>query len=198
MSSGVENAVDRAYLYVPPEERAEVERLGAQWDSTAKCWYISSDAERRPFAQWLPDALDGEDEEFTVVSANAYVASARIACRSCSSEIEVIGIHCESGSVLGEELTQFTAQSVWDMDEATAKQLERWPFFRRVAEEGEFANHCPHCEAVQEEFSLHSEPGDPFFDIPHAKPGAIQLTPLSGEIRLSGDESFEIADDGSF
>jgi hypothetical protein len=44
---------------------------------------------------------------------------------------------------------------------------------------------------------LHSEPGDPFFDIPNAKPGTIRLTPLQGEVRLSGDERFEISEGGS-
>jgi hypothetical protein len=39
---------------------------------------------------------------------------------------------------------------------------------------------------------LHSEPGDPFFNIPRAAPGSIKLTPLVGRIRLSGDEHFEI------
>jgi len=45
---------------------------------------------------------------------------------------------------------------------------------------------------VQEDLYLHSEPGDPFFGIPHAPPGAITLTPLLGRVQLSGDESFEI------
>jgi hypothetical protein len=39
---------------------------------------------------------------------------------------------------------------------------------------------------------LHSEPDEPFFDIPGAAPGSISLTPLSGTIRLSGDEHFQV------
>jgi hypothetical protein len=45
---------------------------------------------------------------------------------------------------------------------------------------------------VQEDLYLHSEPGEAFFDIPHAAPGVMKLTPLVGQVRLSGDESFEI------
>jgi hypothetical protein len=37
---------------------------------------------------------------------------------------------------------------------------------------------------------LHSEPYEPFFDIPSAAPGSIQLTPLMGQVQLSGDEHF--------
>ena len=39
---------------------------------------------------------------------------------------------------------------------------------------------------------LHSEPDEPFFDIPRAAPGIIKVTPLAGTIRLSGDEHFEV------
>ena len=33
------------------------------------------------------------------------------------------------------------------------------------------ANHCAHCKVVQEEMYWHSEPGNPFFDIPHGAAG---------------------------
>jgi hypothetical protein len=45
---------------------------------------------------------------------------------------------------------------------------------------------------LQEDSYLHSEPEDPLFNIPRAAPGAIKLTPLVGQIQLSGDESFEV------
>jgi hypothetical protein len=78
------------------------------------------------------------------------------------------------------------------MDSALARQLEPWAFFRRVEQETYFANHCSHCNALQDDLYLHSEPHQPFFSIPRAPPGTIELTPLVGRIQLSGDESFEV------
>jgi hypothetical protein len=76
------------------------------------------------------------------------------------------------------------------LESALAAQLERWQFFRKEAhagsEDGCFANHCPHCGAMQEDFLLHAEPGDVFFCIPLAEPGSIEFTPLSGRIQVSG------------
>jgi hypothetical protein len=33
---------------------------------------------------------------------------------------------------------------------------------------------------------------DPFFDIPHAAPGSLRIIPLTGRVRLSGDEHFVV------
>jgi hypothetical protein len=189
--------VSRTYLFVPPEEKAEVEALGAHWDATSMCWYISADEDPARFSKWLPDdASEEEDEEFRITSSQAYVASATVPCEKCHSKIEVICIHCESGTVSGDPLTQFTVSDVWAMDDALVRQLEPWPAFRKVAspdfQESDFFNHCPRCGALQDDFYLHSEPGDPFFSIPRAAPGSIKLTPLVGRIQLSGDEHFEI------
>jgi hypothetical protein len=82
------------------------------------------------------------------------------------------------------------------MDNALAAQLERWRFFRNGigagSEEGCFANHCPHCGAMQEDYLLHAESGDVFFGISRAEPGSIEFTPLAGRIQLSGDCSFGV------
>jgi len=109
-------------------------------------------------------------------------------------KIEVICIYCESGSVSGEPLTQFTVSGTWAMDDALGRQLKPWPFFRKVPgySESYFANHCPHCGAAQDDLYLHSEPDQPLYSIPRAAPGSIKLTALVGQIQLSGDESFEI------
>jgi hypothetical protein len=186
--------LERTYLYVPPEEGPEVEALGARWDAKSKTWYLGPDADASRFTKWLTDGQD--DGQYTILSERAFVASASAPCWKCHLNIEVICIYCESGIASGEPLVQFSISNVWATDSGLAQQLEPWRTFRNVYSAGDqesyFANHCPHCGALQDDLYLHSEPDQPFFDIPHSAPGTVKLTPLVGRIQLSGDESFEI------
>jgi Domain of unknown function (DUF5710) len=186
--------MNRTYLFVSPEEKADVQSLGAHWDAVSKRWYIGPDDAPAKFSRWLPSVED--DEEFAITSSEACVAAATTSCQRCHADIGVICIHCANGAVSGEPLIQFTVSDVWAMDEALTRQLRLWPTFRRTTrrngEAGDFANHCPHCGAPQEDLYLHSEPDSPFFDIPHAASGSIKLTPLAGTIHLSGDEHFTV------
>jgi hypothetical protein len=148
------------------------------------------------FSQWLGDE-EGE-AEFGIISDDAYVAAAQTVCSRCHEQIEVICIYCESGtdSEVGEPMTQFTLSNIWAMDTALAMQLKGWPCFRKGigsgSEDGYFANHCPHCGALQEDYLLHAEPGDVFFGLSRAESGSIEFTPLVGRIQLSGDCSFVV------
>ena len=189
--------MDRTYLFVPPEEKAEVESLGAHWDTVSKCWYISPGDPAEKFSRWLPSFEDDEeDEELAIVSDEAFVAATTIPCHRCGTNIQVICIHCITGTSSDDPLTLFTVSDIWAMDEDLTRQLKPWPSFRRIqtrkGEPGSFANHCPHCGAIQDDLDLHSEPDSPFFDIPHAPPASIELTPLTGTVRLAGDEHFMI------
>jgi hypothetical protein len=181
----------RTYLFVPPEERAEVEALGAQWDSANKCWYVDG-APSSSLARWSSRT---EEDEYGIISDDAYVASTRIPCPHCGQETEVIGIHCLSGTVLDEPLERFTVSDIRAIDEVLLLELQRWPHFRRATEGdaiGEFANHCAACGDVIGDMDLHSEPDHVFFDIVHAQDSAITLVPLPQTIRLSGNEHFLI------
>lgn len=188
--------MERIYLYVPPEEYAEVQAAGGCWDDLSKRWYIGQDPVPAKFSRWLRD--EGDDAEFGIASDEAFVAVAQASCLKCQARIEVICIYCKSGTdaEVGEPMTRFALSNIWAMDAALAAQLERWPLFKKEigagAEEGCFANHCPHCGAMQEDYLLQAEPGEVFFDIPHAEPGSIELTPLIGRIRASGDYSFGV------
>jgi len=184
--------MERTYLFVPPEENAEVEALGARRDAASKCWYIGPDEDRSRFSKWLPEYDEEDEERLAISSEHAYVASATVPCWKCRTPVEVICIYCESGNISDEPLTRFVINHISAMDANLAVQLERWRGFRRgpTAEDERFENHCQRCGAPQEGSCLDSEPGDPFFDIPHAPPGAIKLTPLAGRIWLSGDVSF--------
>jgi hypothetical protein len=186
--------VPRTYLFVPPEEKAEVEALGAHWDAASKRWYIDSAELSAKCSRWLPDAEP--DDEFIITSSDAYVAAATTACRRCHSPIQVICIHCESGTSSGDPMSRFTVSDVWAVSDSLAHQLHAWPNYRQALVENphdlHFANHCPHCGAAQDDMYLHSEPGQPFFDIPNVAPGSIAFTPLEGPIALSGDEHFQV------
>jgi Domain of unknown function (DUF5710) len=187
--------VQRTYLFVPPEEKREVEALGAHWDGDSKRWYIDPDHTATKFAKWLTYEVDAQDDDrFTIVSDEGYVAAATASCQRCNSNIEVICIYCESGVVSDEPLTRFTVSHIWEIDEELARQLRPWPNFRKAGDPGDevFANHCPHCGACYDDMYLHTEPDEPFFDVPHAPPGSIRLTPLAGTVRLNGDEHFQV------
>lgn len=182
--------MQRTYLFVPPEEKSEVQALGARWDADSKRWYIDSGGPTATFSRWLLGAEPEED--FTITSADAYVAAATAACPQCRAAVTVICIHCASGVVLGDPLTEFTVADVSAVGDSLARQLTRWPNYRPAEDTRCFTNHCPGCGAALDDLYLHSEPGEPFFDIPAAPPGAIELTPLEGPIELSGDEHFRI------
>jgi hypothetical protein len=183
--------MQRTYLFVPPEERAEVAALGAQWDSHQKRWYVDG-APSSSLARWSSIA---EEDEYSIISSDAYVASTCIPCPHCAQETEVIGIHCTRGTVLDEPLERFTVSDIRIVDEVLLQELERWPRFRRAIDGdafGDFANHCAACGAVICDIDLHSEPDHVFFDIVHAVDGTITLIPLRRPVRLSGNEHFVI------
>ena len=187
--------MDRIYLSVPPEEYREVQASGALWDDESKSWYIGEERAQASFARWL--AVEAVEAPFGIVSEEAFVASAHCRCVNCRAEIEVICLFCDSGTdtEIGDPLSHFTVSNIWAMDDALAKALERWPHFRSGTGEGStngFANHCPHCGAMQEDYLLHSEPGDVFFGIAPGRPAEVEFTRLHGRVRLSGDYGFEL------
>lgn len=187
--------MSRTYLHVPPEEYAEAEALGALWDGDSKRWYSEGAADGDKGVEWpTGDSRDGT--ELTIVSAQACIASAAVACTCCSKLIELICLYCETGSADGEELEQFTVTGIWDVDPALSAHLERWPGFRMgfnpISQVECFCNHCPHCGAVQDEVLLHGEPDGVFFSLPDTPARGIRFAPLPGEVRLNGDYHFEV------
>src|SRR5579863_9936622 len=206
------DVVERTYLFVEPEEGARVKALGARWDGDSKRWYIERGQPSDKFARWILDKdAETEEEQFTIVSSQAYVAATTTACQRCHADMEVICIYCESGTVSEEPLRQFTVSHLRAMDEELARQLTAWPNFRKTGDAGTrhqqvhrgdelFANHCPHCGTPQDDLYLHSEPGQVFFDIPGAAAagaesgarsgpagsGVVSLSALEGEVQLGG------------
>ena len=189
--------MNRTYLYVPYEERDEVEALGAHWDDDSKCLYIERE-DKSPFRRWLPpdpSQCSSVETEYSIISDHAGIVSANIACQSCRCDIEVICIYCEKGLIGGEECAKFSVSNITAVDEALARQLWQWPNFRfdpGEAFDGEcFVNHCPHCGMRQDEYSLHCEPEGAFFKI-RERPASLRFTPLDGVIQVNGIEITEL------
>jgi ribosomal protein S27AE len=183
--------MNRTYLFVPPEERSEIEALGAEWDSDLKCWYVDGEPPSS-LARWSSTT---EDAEFSIISNDAYVARTGVTCPHCGQETEVICIHCASGTASEQSLEQLTVFDIRAVNETLLQDLKSWPGFRRTIEGGvvgAFANHCSRCGDAIGDMNLHSEPDQVFFDIVHAASGAITLTPISLPIELSGNEHFVI------
>jgi hypothetical protein len=68
-----------------------------------------------------------------------------------------------------------------------AKQSAARKGSRRPTLTAQLSVHCVHCGAVQEDYLLHSEPGDVFFDIAPERAGPVEFTAFEGQVRLSGD-----------
>ncbi len=190
--------MDRIYLFVSPEEYPEVKASGACWDEASKSWYIGEGMKPARFSRWLGEE---QDNALGIVSEEAFVATARSACVRCGHDIEVVCIYCTSGvdTELGDSIADFTVFDIWAMDGGLAKLIERWPCYRKGvdgdvedAQEGSFANHCPHCGAVQADYLLHSEPGDVFFGLAMDAPGGVEFTALEGRVGMSGDYGFGV------
>jgi len=183
------------YLFVPREEEAEAQALGAQWCSRSQCWYISADVTPRRFSKWL---LCWHDSDLCIASRRAWVAAAMTPCRRCRADIEVITIHCDSGMLNDLPVVQFTVADIAAIDGNLARQLKPWPLFRKgispLVGQQRYLNHCPRCGRAHDDRLLNSKPGHPFFfSIPStAQAGALELTPLKGTIRLRGSVHFEM------
>jgi len=187
--------MSRTYLYVPFEERDQARQLGAQWDADGKCWFIDSVLDPAPFNRWLDSSPQSSDESYSIASDQAFLLSASTRCWKCNAPIRVLCVYCESGCIDGEPYRQFTVSNITAVDECLDRQLEALPDFRfgqaRVAGGRYLVNHCRRCGTQQADFYLHCEPSGVFFSLKDAPTGALEITPLSGRVRLTGDEGFE-------
>lgn len=136
------------YLDVPFPEKDMAKSLGARWDSQVKKWYVPEDVSIDQFQQWLP--------------AFMYIVLAKQECWKCHKETKLVavGIPYENDSL------------------ALLPRLECMPYEMRkyILEQGvhyhakfskttgltEINNCCEHCDSLQGEFFLFSEPDSPF------------------------------------
>jgi hypothetical protein len=134
------------------------------------------------------------DPDFGILSDEAMIVSGRVKCWKCEADVTVICLYCQTGFVHGEAMFDFSVSNITDIDQSLRQQLARWSNFhatrRRGSGFGGFANHCPGCNALQDDFYLHGQPGAIFFSF-QDPPQNLQIHALHGLVRLSGDEGFE-------
>jgi hypothetical protein len=190
-------------------QKGEGKKQGAHWDRWAGLWYV--DVSTDPSGSKGPDFAKDFDElavepdrsiesgsvkpDYSITSERAYVANAVASCWKCHKETKVICIYCETGFIRGKAYKEIIISNIRAMDDSLERQLKDWPLFHygvsKSTGEALFANHCEHCDEVQDDYFLHCAPNGAFFRMKTAEVDTIQLKLLSGCIRLTGDEGFE-------
>lgn len=183
--------MSRHYLYVPFQDKSEVERLGALWDRATLRWYLTARHNPDDFRRWLsPDnGRVADSPRHPIESGHSYIAHTQSPCQHCGVSIPVICVFCEAGNYQGEPLKDFSVINITAMDHVLEGQLSPWPFFRRSG--GVYRNHCPRCLSPQEDLDLHCEPDGVFFHMSAHARRRMSMTRLQGVVRLNGDETFE-------
>ncbi len=54
--------ITRQYLVVPFKEKDQAKAAGANWDNTAKSWYVGKDADIHALQRWLPENVSAQQE----------------------------------------------------------------------------------------------------------------------------------------
>ncbi len=61
--------MNRVYLTVPFEEKAQAKHLGARWDNGRRQWYVPETASLNLFAAWVsPETPEGMDQVLVEVA----------------------------------------------------------------------------------------------------------------------------------
>lgn len=191
-ASSNRNAVmPRRYLYVPYEDRYDVEARGARWDAASRRWYLTARHDVVHFKRWLSPAVQDSDESSWVIESNeACIAVAQSSCGQCGAKTPVLAIYCMSGLCRGQLLENFSVMHITAVNDTLERQLAPWPFFRSSL--ACFRNHCLRCQAPQDDMALHCEPESAFFRMDLEARVSMSIVALSGWIRLNGEETFEI------
>lgn len=154
------------FLNVDYSEKDKAKQMGARWNPEFKKWYVESPKQYYKFAEWI----NGN----TIVSENFYLIEGETHCWKCKEKTKVIAFGVEKYMLLYGEPCGFTD----DNEIHIANGLETLPKFlkdyilKNYAVKERFSktigrkymsNGCSHCDALQGDWFLFSEPDSPFF-----------------------------------
>lgn len=163
-------------LNVPYHEKDEVKGLGARWNPEMKKWYVPARKDYYKFKKWIL----GEKEQTYVLCDYFYIISGKAICPKCKHETTVIEFGIEKFFDIFDE-NIFDSNNSFKYNTGVlcvSSELSGLPHeictylknnynyyesFSHTQEEVLFANHCTHCNSIQNDFSLSCETDSPFF-----------------------------------
>jgi hypothetical protein len=197
-------------LKVPYAEKDEVKALGARWEPARRCWYIPDGLDLRPFRRWIP-APDVGLPGLNLRSLETYVVTAPRRCWRCEQATTVVGF------LMAPDFEDF---SVWEGDldgggrwgggegwcfafyidtlpsTLAAQAMTRAPRYRRAfsktTQSSYWANHCSECGALQGDFHLFEEPGEPFLPRDSRDLAGHRAFAVKGVFQASGSFGHDI------
>lgn len=175
----------RTYLNVPYEEKEAAKRSGAKWDGGIKKWYVPAYDKLKhyaPFCRWL---LDGRGS-IVLARQRVYLMESRQECGKCGRETPVAALALGTfAEILADNAGEFVVDNnmadpflefftlAWAQDETgipprlmefMRKRYNVKNGYSKIAGEC-LANHCIHCGAIQENWSLFEESDSPFWPV---------------------------------
>lgn len=197
-------------LKVPYADKDEAKALGARWEPSRRCWYVPDGADVRPFKRWIP-APDVGLPGLNLRSRETYVVTAPRRCWRCEQATTVVGFLMAPGfedfSVWEDELDGegrwgggdgwCYAQYIDTLPSTIAAQaMTRAPRYRRVfskaTQSSYWANHCSECGALQGDFHLFEELGEPFLPRDRHDLAGQRAFPLKGVFEASGSFGYGV------
>ena len=197
-------------LKVPYADKDEAKALGARWEPSRRCWYVPDGLDLQPFRRWIP-ARDTGAPGLNLRSPETYVVTAPRRCWRCGQTTTVVGFLMAPGfedfSVWEDEIDgggHWGGSDGWcfafhvDALPSTiaAQAIMRAPRYRRAfsktTQSSYWANHCSECSALQGDFHLFEELGEPFLPRDDRDLAGQRAFPVRGVFEASGSFGYSI------
>ena len=162
-------------INVPYAEKELAKEKGAFWDSENRTWFVPDHKDINLFSKWI------DTEKVSLIAkAPFWLGVNQKLCWKCHERTEVIAFSSNKFLVYDypddddDSLPEWFIQdcfSFFSMPNYIEKEVidiisSRYSFFKlgfsKTVNGKYWANHCIHCNAIQGDFFMHSEPGGEF------------------------------------
>lgn len=164
--------------------------LGALWDNAINTWYIPDKKKIKDYSNYIPKGSD------IIVKTSFLIAVSTGVCWSCKQDTILIAIGAEQ-FLQGEYTDDVSEDKEWIFEKQlvlfsdvtylplfVANEItKRYKFYRHVFSENYgteyWANHCIHCNTLQDDWSNHNQPGGAFFPCSREEAKVIDLIKIN-------------------